>query len=292
MAYFVDIQNLGKNFDTSDGLLTRMFSRGACRVLQAVKNVSFSIEQGKTYALIGESGSGKSTIAKMVVGLLRPSYGRVLFDQHDLFDQTQQKLLHDRWRRQLQMVFQSPFASLNPRWRVGNIIAEPIYAFKLYEDEAHIAKQVYRLLDQVGLSQKDAEKYPHEFSGGQRQRISIARALASKPKFIVCDEPTSALDVSVQAQVLNMLKALQAEFGLTYLFITHDFAVVRAMAHRIAVLKEGELIEEGDAVELIKNPTHPYTKMLLESVPRVRKKRVNSPERQAAAFKRAVQKNR
>jgi len=218
---------------------------------------------------VGESGSGKSTIAHMTVGLLTPSSGKVLIDGHNLHDPNLSAVDNRRIRQRLQMVFQSPYASLNPRWRVGSILAEPIRVFHLVEDRAAEQARVRELLDQVGLSASDAKRYPHEFSGGQRQRISIARALASKPDFIVCDEPTSALDVSVQAQVLNLLKQLQRDLGLTYLFITHNLAVVRVMAHRIGVLKSGRLVEEQATDRLIESPQSDYTEMLIRSAPRI-----------------------
>ena len=270
MSDFLRIESLYKRFDLSDPFLARLLLGGTSRDLVAVDDVSLAVERGTTYALVGESGSGKSTIARIVVGLLPPSSGKVLVDGHDLHDRSLDAQEHSKIRRKLQMVFQSPYASLNPRWRIGSILAEPIRAFGLAEDGEDERRQVNELLEHVGLSARDASKHPHEFSGGQRQRISIARALASRPDFIVCDEPTSALDVSVQAQILNLLKRLQDEMGLTYLFITHDLAVVRVMAHRIGVLKSGKLVEEQDTEELIKEPRSDYTKMLLRSAPRLR----------------------
>ena len=266
---FISIDRLSQRFDLSDPWIARVISRRPKRFLDAVDNVSFNIEKGKTYALVGESGSGKSTIALTAVGLLRPTGGSVLIDGHNLYDRTQSQLEHRRIRRRLQMVFQSPYASLNPRWRVGNILAEPLRVFSLADSQSAERRRVHELLEQVGLSISDAHRFPHEFSGGQRQRISIARALASRPEFIVCDEPTSALDVSVQAQVLNLLKRLQNDLGLTYLFITHDLAVVRVMAHRIGVLKSGRLIEEESTESLIESPQSEYTKMLIRSAPRI-----------------------
>ncbi|MEO1866006.1 MAG: ATP-binding cassette domain-containing protein [Pseudomonadota bacterium] len=266
---FISIDRLSQRFDLSDPWIARVISRRPKQFLDAVDNVSFNIEKGKTYALVGESGSGKSTIALTAVGLLRPTGGSVLIDGHNLYDRTQSQLEHRRIRRRLQMVFQSPYASLNPRWRVGSILAEPLRVFSLTDSQSAESRRVHELLEQVGLSISDAHRFPHEFSGGQRQRISIARALASRPEFIVCDEPTSALDVSVQAQVLNLLKQLQNDLGLTYLFITHDLAVVRVMAHRIGVLKSGRLIEEESTESLIESPQSEYTKMLLRSAPRI-----------------------
>ena len=270
MSDFIRVEQLSRRFDLSEPWLVRMIYRKPRRFLDAVDNVSFAIERGKTYALVGESGSGKSTIARIAVGLLGPSSGRILIDGHNLHDRGLSQAEHRRIRQRLQMVFQSPYASLNPRWRVGNILAEPLRTFSLVDGRQAEQKRVNELLEQVGLSASDARRFPHEFSGGQRQRISIARALASRPDFIVCDEPTSALDVSVQAQVLNLLKELQRELGLTYLFITHDLAVVRVMAHTIGVLKSGQLVEEQDTATLIEAPKSDYTKMLIRSAPRIR----------------------
>lgn len=262
----------------------RMIYRRPKRFLHAVDNVSFSIEKGTTYALVGESGSGKSTIALMAVGLLQPSDGHILIDGHNLYDRSRSEAQHRKIRQRLQMVFQSPYASLNPRWRVGSILAEPLRVFGLTDSSAAEERRVHELLEQVGLSASDAARFPHEFSGGQRQRISIARALASRPEFIVCDEPTSALDVSVQAQVLNLLKELQRELGLTYLFITHDLAVVRVMAHRIGVLKSGRLVEEESTERLIDAPQSDYTQMLIRSAPRIRGERENDPSASSAGL--------
>ena len=270
MSDFIRVEQLSRRFDLSEPWLVRMIYRKPRRFLDAVDNVSFAIERGKTYALVGESGSGKSTIARIAVGLLGPSSGRILIDGHNLHDRGLSQAEHRRIRQRLQMVFQSPYASLNPRWRVGNILAEPLRTFSLVDGRQAEQKRVNELLEQVGLSVSDARRFPHEFSGGQRQRISIARALASRPDFIVCDEPTSALDVSVQAQVLNLLKELQRDLGLTYLFITHDLAVVRVMAHTIGVLKSGQLVEEQDTATLIESPKSDYTKMLIRSAPRIR----------------------
>ncbi len=269
MDEFIRVEHLCKRYDLSEPWLARMIYRRPKRFLDAVDDVSFRVERGKTYALVGESGSGKSTIARMAVGLLTPTSGQVQIDGDDLHDPDLSAADNRRIRQRLQMVFQSPYASLNPRWRVGSILAEPLRVFRLVEDRAAEQARVRELLDQVGLSASDARRFPHEFSGGQRQRISIARALASKPDFIVCDEPTSALDVSVQAQVLNLLKELQRDLGLTYLFITHDLAVVRVMAHWIGVLKSGRLVEEEATEKLIESPQSDYTQMLIRSAPRI-----------------------
>src|SRR5262245_5875959 len=262
----VEVKELGRIFDVSKPWLNRAIERLPRRLLVAASDVTFSIGKRETFALVGESGSGKSTVAKMVVGLIAPSAGEVRIDGMSMSDPE-----HDsdrrRLRRRIQMVFQDPYASLNPRWRALDIVAEPIRAFGLAQSAEQIAKEVGDLLKLVGLDPADGAKYPHEFSGGQRQRIAIARALASKPEFIVCDEPTSALDVSVQAQILNLMRDLQDRFGLTYLFISHNLAVVRHMASRIGVMYLGRLVEVAPAREMFAKPKHPYTRMLLDAVP-------------------------
>lgn len=261
----VEVKNLTRVFDVSLPWLNRVIEREEKQFLRAVDNVSFQIKRGETFALVGESGSGKSTIAKMVVGLLGTSGGEIRFDGTPM--NTESNADMTALRSRFQMIFQSPFASLNPRWRVRDIIAEPMEAFGTVEGKDAVHKRVDELLDLVGLGAADAGKFPHEFSGGQRQRIAIARALSSNPEFIVCDEPTSALDVSVQAQILNLMRDLQDELGLTYLFISHDLSVVRHMANRIGVLYLGALVETADGKELFNAPQHPYTRMLLEAVP-------------------------
>jgi len=259
----VSVQNLTRVFDVSKPWLNRVIERLPKRMLTAVSDVSFEIPARTTYALVGESGSGKSTIGKMVVGLLRPTEGHVEIEGVDLVTETDAAVI-DRIRSDIQMIFQDPFASLNARWRVRDIIVEPVAARG--GDTGGLAE---KLLTQVGLSPDDAGKYPHQFSGGQRQRICVARALASEPKLIVCDEPTSALDVSVQAQVLNLMSDLKDEHGLTYLFISHDLTVVRHMADTIGVLYLGRLVEEAAPGDLFTKPAHPYTAMLIEAAPRL-----------------------
>jgi len=260
----IRVDNLWRRFDVSKPWLNRLIERDGRQILTAVADVSFQIAKGETFALVGESGSGKSTIAKMIVGLIGASQGRILFDGQDMTAMAPADLR--ALRRRFQMIFQDPYASLNPRWRVGDIIAEPIRTFGLASGD-EVTRQVGQLLDTVGMSARDVEKFPHEFSGGQRQRIAIARALSSRPEFIVCDEPTSALDVSVQAQILNLMKDLQDEMGLTYLFISHDLSVVRHMASRIGVLYLGRLVEVSEGKSLFRSPQHPYTRMLLDAVP-------------------------
>jgi peptide/nickel transport system ATP-binding protein len=262
----VTVRNLSRTFDVSKPWLNRVLEREERRLLKAVQDVSFTIGRRETFALVGESGSGKSTVANMVVGLLEPSAGSVVIDGIDMA-KTDDPVRRKALRSKIQMIFQSPYASLNPRWRVDRIIAEPIRAFGLMSDAREIEAEVGRLLRTVGLDPADGTKYPHEFSGGQRQRVAIARALASRPEFIVCDEPTSALDVSVQAQILNLMRDLQDEFGLTYLFISHNLAVVRHMATRIGVMYLGRLVEVAPGRQLFAAPRHPYTRMLLDAVP-------------------------
>ncbi len=225
---FVDIRNLRRVFDVSKPWLNRVLEGGHLEFLKAVDGVTFDIAKGETFALVGESGSGKTTVARMVVGLLPPSSGEVTIDGVSM-SAPRQLQARQHLRRRIQMIFQDPYASLNPRFRVDAIVAEPIRAFDLLQGERNIQTRVSELLNLVGLHADDGWKYPHEFSGGQRQRIAIARVLASEAEFIVCDEPTSALDVSVQAQILNLMRDLQDKFGLTYLFISHNLAVVRHM---------------------------------------------------------------
>ncbi|MCZ8259021.1 MAG: ATP-binding cassette domain-containing protein [Beijerinckiaceae bacterium] len=262
---FVEVRDLKRVFDVSRPWLNRVIERQPKAFLKAVDGLSFDIRRGETFALVGESGSGKSTVARMAVGLLPVTSGSVLIDGVSMTavkdSQTRQQL-----RKRIQMIFQDPYASLNPRWRVERIIAEPIHAFGLLKGE-QVTARVGELLTLVGLHPDDGRKYPHEFSGGQRQRIAIARALASSAEFIVCDEPTSALDVSVQAQILNLMRDLQKEFGLTYLFISHNLAVVRHMADRIGVMYLGRLVEISEGKKLFSAPRHPYTRMLLDAVP-------------------------
>ena len=265
-APLVRIEGLTRVFDLSKRWLNRVLEGSGRITLTAVDHVGFSIPRGETYALVGESGSGKSTIAKIAVGLLPPSAGSVSIAGVDIWRERDATVLRGV-RRRIQMIFQDPYASLNPRWRVGAIVAEPIKAFDLVSDKPARDARVGELLSLVGLDPRDARKFPHEFSGGQRQRVAIARALASNPEFIVCDEPTSALDVSVQAQVLNLLRELQGRLGLTYLFISHNLAVVRHVATRVGVLYLGRLVEEAPSKTLFADPRHPYTRMLLDSVP-------------------------
>jgi peptide/nickel transport system ATP-binding protein len=265
-APFISVRDVRQAFDVSKPWLNRIVEGGERQFLRAVDGVSFDIARGETFALVGESGSGKSTVARIVVGLLRPTAGEVTIDGISMSDPRQADARH-RLRRRIQMIFQDPYASLNPRFRVDRIVAEPIRAFDLIQGESAVQSRVSELLTLVGLHADDRWKYPHEFSGGQRQRIAIARALASEAEFIVCDEPTSALDVSVQAQILNLMRDLQDKFGLTYLFISHNLAIVRHMASRIGVMYLGRIVEVAEGRALFANPRMPYTQMLLHAVP-------------------------
>ena len=261
----VVVENLAKQFDLSGPLLARITGRR--KIVNAVNDVSFTIQRGQTYGLVGESGSGKSTCARMMVGLLPPSGGTVRLGDTDIWSKGAEK----KRRSKIQMIFQDPYASLNPRWRVGEIIAEPMRALGIARKPGEIAERVADLLERVRLDPVSMRKYPHEFSGGQRQRIAIARALSSQPEFIICDEPTSALDVSVQAQVLELMSRLQEEFGLTYLLISHNLAVVRQMADAVGVLHNGNLVESGPVEEIFGAPKADYTRMLLDAVPDISK---------------------
>jgi len=263
----VQVEDLALSFDVSEPALVRTIKREPKLFVRAVDGVTFGIPRGQTFALVGESGCGKSTVARLLVGLYRPSRGRIRFDGVDLGEAAKSRAAMAPYRRRLQMIFQDPYASLNPRWRVERIIAEPLVQHGLAAGEGERQAKVVELLEQVGLAGRDAGKFPHEFSGGQRQRISIARALASNPDFLVCDEPTSALDVSVQAQILNLMRKLQRELGLTYLLITHDLAVVYHSADSLGVMYLGRLVEAGPARRIFSAPRHPYTRMLLDAVP-------------------------
>ena len=265
----VQVHDLARHFDVSAPWLNRVLERQPRQWLHAVDGVDFAIPRGKTMALVGESGCGKSTVARLLVGLYQPSRGQVQFDgqdAHAAFAGRDALAL----RRRIQMIFQDPYASLNPRWTVGDVVAEPLLEHGLSGSRADAQDAVVGLLQSVGLGAADLGKYPHQFSGGQRQRISIARALATAPEFLVCDEPTSALDVSVQAQVLNLMGDLQRARGLTYLFISHNLAVVRHVSDQVGVMYLGRLVEVAPTRRLFEQPRHPYTRMLIDAIPRMR----------------------
>ena len=255
MEKLLEIENLKKYFHVKGELPGH-------NKLKAVDNVSFDIFKGETLGIVGESGSGKTTIGRTILRLYEPTAGSILYNGKDI---TNVKI--KPYRRKMQYIFQDPYASLDPRMTVGDIIGEPIDIHKLAVGRKERKERIYKLLDEVGLSNEHATRYPHEFSGGQRQRIGIARALAVEPEFIVCDEPVSALDVSIQAQIINMLEKLQEEMGLTYLFIAHDLAVVKHIAQRIGVMYLGKIVELNNKKDLFKNPAHPYTRALLSAIP-------------------------
>jgi len=260
----VEVKDAARWFDVSPPWLERKLAGKPRVMLRAVDGISFEIARGETLALVGESGCGKSTVARMLVGLYGLTRGDIRFDGQPLSRMSEPG--GRALRKRLQMIFQDPYASLNPRWRVGRIIAEPMLTHTAMTADERSAR-VGELLKQVGLDPADQGRYPHQFSGGQRQRISIARALAVNPEFLVCDEPTSALDVSVQAQVLNLMKDLQRNLGLTYLFISHNLAVVHHVADRVGVMYLGRMVEVAPRDELFARPRHPYTRMLLEAIP-------------------------
>ena len=261
----LDLKKITKIFDDQSISYSKKLDENA---VKAVNNVSFKLFEGETLGLVGESGSGKSTIAKIITGLVRPSFGELEYNGLSLYN-SRRKYQIDKSRGQIQMIFQDPYSSLNPRFKVKDIIAEPIKFFQKSITRNDLEQNVNDLIDIVGMTRKSLDRYPHEFSGGQRQRISIARALATRPRLLICDEPTSALDVSIQAQILNLLKDIQDELHLTMLFISHDLPVIRQMCNRIIVLKNGIVCESNDTETLFNDPLHEYTKELIKLMPKI-----------------------
>ncbi|MBI4056094.1 MAG: ABC transporter ATP-binding protein [Elusimicrobia bacterium] len=256
----VRVRNLKKYFPVSQGWLSKKSEK-----VHAVDGVDFEVHPQESFALVGESGCGKTTLGRLVLGLEKPTEGEVFFEGKNIFQLSKQELR--KLRRQMQVIFQDPFSSLDPRMSIEQILMEPFMIHPIYPSKQDATKRVEYLLDVVGLSKRHLSRYPHEFSGGQRQRIGIARALALNPKLVVADEPVSALDVSIQAQILNLLKDLQKEFHLTYLFISHDFSVVKHLCNRVAVMYLGKIAELAPTDTLFSNPQHPYTEALLSAVP-------------------------
>jgi len=256
----LEVKNLKKHFPIKGGV----FGKKVLKSVQAVNDVSFDLYKGETLGIVGESGCGKSTTARLLLRLQEPTDGEIIFQGKNLLEQSKSDMR--KLRKELQIVFQDPYASLNPRMKVGDILEEPMVNFKMYDRQTR-SQMVRELMDQVGLQSSYVNRYPHEFSGGQRQRIGIARALATKPKLIVADEPVSALDVSVQSQVLNLMRDLQKEFDLTYMFISHDLSVVKHLCDRIGVMYLGKMVELSPKKDLYLEPLHPYTQSLLSAVP-------------------------
>jgi peptide/nickel transport system ATP-binding protein len=268
MTALVEVTDLAKTFDVSAPWLNRVVERKPRQFVHAVDGVSFRIEKGKTLALVGESGCGKSTVARLLVGLYQPTRGSVRFDGQAT-DAARDPAELRTLRRRMQMIFQDPYASLNPRWKVLDIVGEPLREHGLVPGQEALRAKVSELLQSVGLAAADCEKFPHQFSGGQRQRIGIARALAVQPEFLVCDEAVAALDVSIQAQILNLFMKLRRELDLTYLFISHDLGVVEHLSDRVVIMYLGRVVEEAPTAEVFGSPNHPYTQSLLASVPRI-----------------------
>lgn len=257
----VSVRDLHIRFNLGREKKTSLFRPAAKKELHAVRGINLTIRAGETFSIVGESGCGKSTVARALAGIYKPSDGEIQFAWQDSAAASRSE------QNGTQMIFQDPYASLNPRWRIGRSLAEPLVLAKKMGNSQQARQYCGQLLEQVGLSARDLDKFPHEFSGGQRQRISIARALATQPSFLICDEPTSALDVSVQAQVLNLMRKLQREHGLTYFFISHNMAVISHISDRVGVMYLGRIVEQGSVEEIFARPAHPYTRLLIAAIP-------------------------
>lgn len=259
----MEVKNLVKNFEVK----SKSFFSKKYKYIHAVDDVSFELAQGVTFSLVGESGSGKSTTGRLILRLIEPDSGNIIFNGKDITKLHGEDLR--KIRRNIQIIFQDPLGSLNPRIKIRKILQEPIIIHKLYSTKEGIIEKVAELIKIVGLDQDILDRYPHELSGGQRQRICIARALSLSPQLIVADEPLSALDVSIQAQIINLLKQLQKDFGISYVFISHDLRVVRFLSHNVGVMYLGEIVEKGDTDNIFSNPLHPYTEALLSAIPKI-----------------------
>lgn len=281
MSKILEVENLVQRFDlTSDFLDKLKFKDGKVKieskVVNAVNDISFYIEEGEVFSLVGESGCGKSTTARTIIKLIEPKGGRIIYRGKDITNLSPKEMLP--YRKEIQMIFQDPYASLNPRQKVVDILSEPMLFHKMVSSKKEAIEKSIEILEKVGLSSEQANRYPHQFSGGQRQRIGIARALTMEPKFIIADEPVSALDVSIQAQILNILMDLKDEFGFSYLFIAHDLSVVRHISDRLGVMYLGSIMEKASKDQIFSNPMHPYTKVLFSAVPTINERNITESE--------------
>lgn len=272
MTKILEVENLEQKFDLNKGILDKIkFRNGKLvkeeRIVNAVNNISFNIQKGKVFSLVGESGCGKSTTARTVIKLIEPKGGTIKFNEIDITNLTGEEML--QYRKKMQMIFQDPYASLNPRQKILDILTEPMIFHKVVSSQSEAKEKTLEILEKVGIRPEQATRYPHQFSGGQRQRIGIARALAVEPEFIIADEPVSALDVSIQAQILNLLMDLKDEYNFSYLFIAHDLSVVKHISDDLGVMYLGKIVEKGSKDHIFKNPLHPYTKALFSAVPKL-----------------------